>query len=87
MSQDQFHKGLTNILSALNTALTERGVRGALVKHNIDDAQPKSATFAVTVNDKTETQAFSREEIDDSGEAIDAPAAAKVRMLVSHFVR
>jgi hypothetical protein len=87
MSQDQFHKGLANILSALNTALTERGVAGALVKHNIDDSHPKPATFAVTVNGKTETQAFSREEIEDSGEAIDAPAAAKVRMLVSHFVR
>jgi hypothetical protein len=87
MSQDQFHKGLANILSALNTALTERGVGSALVKHNIDNAHPQPATFAVTVNGKTETQNFSREEIEDSGEAIDAPAAAKVRMLVSHFVR
>jgi hypothetical protein len=87
MSQDQFHKGLANILSALNTALTARGVSGAVAECNIDDSHPQPATFAVTVNGKTETQTFSREEIEDSGEAIDAPAAAKVRMLVSHFVR
>jgi len=86
MSQDQFHKGLANILSALKTALADRGVNSALVRQ-VDASAPQPVTFSVTAAGKTETQDFSREEIEDSGEAIDAPAAAKVRMLISHFVR
>lgn len=86
MSQDQFHKGLANVLSALNAALAQRGVNSALVRQS-DASDPQPVTFSVTADGKTETQDFSREEIEDSGEAIDAPAAAKVRMLVSHFVR
>lgn len=35
----------------------------------------------------TDREVFSREEIEDSAIAIDAPAALKVRMLVSPFVR
>jgi hypothetical protein len=86
MSQDQFHKGLSNILDALQSTLTARGVKNAVVENRSGSGAPQDIEFAVTVNGRTETQKFVREEIEDSGEAIDAPVALKVRMLVSHFV-
>jgi hypothetical protein len=86
MTQDQFHKGLNNILTALESTLAARGVKNALVENRTGSAQPQDVEFAVSANGRTETQKFVREEIEDSGEAIDAPVALKVRMLVSHFV-
>lgn len=86
MPQDQFAKGLATILGAIQSGLTDRGVSGAAVEHSVDRSTA-SATFTVTANGKTEKASFAGGEIDDCGEAIDAPAALKVRMLVSHFVR
>ena len=87
MPQDQFAKGLATILNAIQTGLTERGVAGAVVERTVDESATPTAIYTVTVGDKSENASFAREEIDDCGEAIDAPAALKVRMLVSHFVR
>jgi ketopantoate reductase len=84
MAQDQFHKGLSTIDLTLEATLHERGVVGGVVKHN---AQGEETQFSVTVDGKTEIQVFTRQEIEDSAQAIDAPAAIKVRMLVSPFVR
>jgi hypothetical protein len=78
---------LTHIREALDAALTDRKVANAVVSLTLEGAGGHSARFEVIVGDKTESQAFSREEIEDSGEAIDAPVAMKVRLLVSHFVR
>jgi hypothetical protein len=87
MPQDQFAKGLATILNAIQTGLSERGVVGAVVEHAVNQATPPLATFTVTLDGRTENASFAGGEIDDCGEAIDAPAALKVRMLVSHFVR
>jgi hypothetical protein len=86
MTQDQFHKGLSTINVALEAALNERRVLGGVVKH-AEGAEPQDTQFSVTVEGKTEMQVFTRQEIEDSAQAIDAPAAIKVRMLVSPFVR
>jgi hypothetical protein len=87
MPTDQFQKGLAVILSAFSSALTERAVVGALVAHDFQGSEPRATTFTVTSQGQAQAQQFSREEIEDCGEAIDAPAAQKVRMVVSHFVR
>ncbi len=87
MPQDQFNKGLTVILDAVHAALAERGVEGATVKHRGVGSLPGNVVVTLTVADKSADQLFERQEIDDSGQAIDAPAAMKVRLLVSQFVR
>lgn len=87
MEQDQFQKGLSTINLALEAALRERGVAGSVVKHNAQSAELQETQFSVTVDGRTEIQLFTRQEIEDSAQAIDAPAAIKVRMLVSPFVR
>jgi hypothetical protein len=87
MVQDQFQKGLSNINLALEEALRERGVAGGVVKHNAQGAELQEIQFSVSAYGKTEIQVFTRQEIEDSAQAIDAPSAIKVRMLVSPFVR
>ena len=87
MPLDQFHKGLANIRAALETSLNERGVAGSAVSYSPATAEPQDTEFVVTANGETQSQTFTSAEIEDSGEAIDAPVAVKVRMLVSHFVR
>jgi hypothetical protein len=87
MSTDQFQKGLSVITAAFTAALAERAAPGAVVTHDFQGAEPRATTFTITCEDARQSQQFSREEIDDCGEAIDAPAALKVRMLVSHFIR
>jgi lactoylglutathione lyase len=81
---DQFHKGLANIVREAESALRERGVQGSSVHSEGNEAI--GADITVTVDDKVQMQHFTYEEIGDCGEAIDAPVAMKVRMLVSHFV-
>ena len=85
--QDRFEKGLATIRNALDAAIHDRGVEGSRVDCSIDASGAQSARFSITADGKTEVQNFSREEIEDSGDAIDAPVSLKVRMLVSHFVR
>jgi hypothetical protein len=87
MSTDQFQKGLSVIIAAFTEALAERGAPGAVVTHDFQGAEPRATTFTITSGGTAKSQQFSIEEIDDCGEAIDAPAALKVRMLVSHFIR
>ena len=86
MAQDTNHRGLATIHAALTEALTHRGL-AADVDCTVEETEPRGATFKVTLEGKTEAQHFGWDEVDDSGEAINAPAALKVRMLVSHFVR
>jgi hypothetical protein len=86
MPTDQFEKGLNNIKASINDALMELHVSGARVSGSYAE-RSRGADLSVAVDGKQATQAFSYDEITDSGEAIDAPAAHKVRMLVSHFVR
>jgi len=88
MAATQFEKGLENIRRAIDTALSERGVTGAIVGSNLaPNAEPQPIEFSVTVAGKPALQKFSREEIEDSGQAIDHNAAMHVRNLVSQFVR
>lgn len=87
MAQEQFHKGLSTIRAALEAALNERGVGGGVVNQQASGETPQDVDFWVTVGDKTERQTFERQEIEDSALAIDAPAAIKVRIIVSPFVR
>jgi hypothetical protein len=87
MAQDQFHKGLSTINLALETALSQRGVVGGVVTYDAHSTEPRDTQFSVTVDGKTESQMFARQEIEDSAQAIDAPSATRVRMLVSPFVR
>jgi|HubBroStandDraft_1064217.scaffolds.fasta_scaffold1715765_1 hypothetical protein len=86
MPQDQLQKGVTNTLSALKTTLHDRGVADAVVEHHENPTEPSVLTISVTARGKTATESFTHEEILDSGESVDAPVSAKVRMLVSHFI-
>ena len=86
MPQDQLQKGVANTLSALKTALHDRGVADAIVEHHESPTEPSVLTISVTAKGKTATEHFTHEEILDSGEAVDAPASVKVRMLVSRFI-
>jgi lactoylglutathione lyase len=85
-AKDQFHKGLANIIRALESALRERGVERSAVECS-EGSESVGADFTVTVDGEVQAQRFTYQEIEDCGEAIDAPVALKVRMLVSHFVR
>ena len=86
MAPDQFQKGLAVILAALSQGLTERGIQTAVVANDHAGAEERSVVFSVSAGGKQMAETFSREEIIDSGEAIDAPSAQKVRTLVSHFI-
>jgi hypothetical protein len=85
--QDQYQKGLAIIQKALHDGLQEHGISDAVVNCDALSSGTHDANFVVTAGGQTQSQRFAREEIEDSGQAIDAPAAIKVRMLVSHFVR
>jgi protein-disulfide isomerase-like protein with CxxC motif len=90
MQQDQYQKGLATIRAEIDEVLADRGIIAAAIAVNEAEAAAatmRSATISITVNGDTQTETFTYDEIEDSGEAIDAPAAIKVRMLVSHFVR
>jgi hypothetical protein len=92
MRHDQYQKGLATIRAEIDEVLADRGVIAAAIavteeKADRRSATMRSATISITVNGDTQTETFTYDEIEDSGEAIDAPAAIKVRMLVSHFVR
>jgi hypothetical protein len=88
MSEDQFRKGLANIRSAVDAALEKLRVANANVQLAEQGAdQKQEVILTISSGGKTESQVFSRDEVLDSGEAIDAPAALKVRMLASHFVK
>jgi hypothetical protein len=87
MSVDQFHKGLDNVRSAIDAALRDHNIQGAVVSHTTHGSEPGDAVFTVTVKGRAVDQKFTRDEIEDSGQAIDHFAAMKVRTLVSPFVR
>jgi hypothetical protein len=87
MQQDQYQKGLATIRAEIDEVLADRGVIAAAISVKEGQAEPRSATISITVDGVTQTETFTYDEIEDSGEAIDAPAAIKVRMLISHFVR
>jgi hypothetical protein len=87
MSVAQFHKGLDNVRSAIDVALRDHNIQGAVVSQSTHGSEPGDAVFTVTVMGQVVDQKFTREEIEDSGQAIDHFAAMKVRTLVSPFVR
>ena len=87
MSHDRFQKGVENILAMLQTTLVDRGVQDPVVTHSVKPGEASTATVSVTAYGQEETQEFGYEEILDSGDAVDAPVALKLRMLVSHFIR
>jgi lactoylglutathione lyase len=84
VSVTQFQKGMANLVSAVEEALAARGIEGPVVDQGVDGAS--DAKIRVSANGKVAEQRFAHQEIEDSGEAIDAPVAMKVRMLVSQFV-
>jgi hypothetical protein len=84
---DQFQKGLATIRQAIESALTDRKVADAQVALQPATDKPQDVQVTVTVNGVVQVQSFTREEIEDSALAIDAPSAVKVRMLVGPFVR
>jgi predicted enzyme related to lactoylglutathione lyase len=84
-ARDRFHKGLANIVREIESALRERGVAHSCVDFR-EENEAAGADVTVTVDGEEQAQHFAYEEIEDCGEAIDAPVAVKVRMLVSHFV-
>ncbi|MDP9089762.1 MAG: hypothetical protein M3O26_13605 [Pseudomonadota bacterium] len=87
MSEDEFQKGLANIRVAVAEALDRLGVSDANVQLTEQQADHNQIILSISSGGRTESQAFRRDEVLDSGEAIDAPAAMKVRMLASHFVK
>jgi hypothetical protein len=86
MSEDQYQKGLSTIRVFVDAALRDRGI----VAQNVQLAEQgtqREANLSISANGKTQAAVFSYDEVEDSGEAIDAPTAAKVRQLVSHFIQ
>jgi hypothetical protein len=86
MQQDQYLKGLATIRSEIDQVLADQGILAGAIAITEDGVDPRAAIVSITAKGKTETATFTYCEIEDSGEAIDAPAAIKVRMLVSHFL-
>jgi hypothetical protein len=82
---DQYSKGLGTIRAEIDKALRDRDVLAEVGLR--EDSEAHQATFTIAANGEVQADTFSAAEIEDCGEAIDAPAAHKVRMLVSHFVR
>ena len=85
MSPDQYQKGLGNIRSFVDAALRDRGIAAQSVQLTEQGPQ-RDANLSISVNGKTQAAVFNYEQVTDSGEAIDAPTAAKVRGLVSNFI-
>jgi hypothetical protein len=85
MSQDQYQKGLGTIRSFVDATLRDRGIAPQSVQL-AEQGPRRDANLSISANGKTQAEVFSCDEVTDSGEAIDAPAAAKVRQLVSHFL-
>lgn len=85
MPEDQYQKGLSVIRSFTEAALREHGIAAAI---EIAESGPaRQARLSISANGNTQSVEFSYDAIEDSGEAIDAPSAAKVRQLVSHFLQ
>jgi hypothetical protein len=76
---------VANIVREIESALRDRGVERSSVDLS-EGNEAAGADITVTVDGEVQAQHFAYAEIEDCGEAIDAPAAVKVRMLVSHFV-
>jgi hypothetical protein len=87
MQDDQYQKGLATIRAEIDEVLADRGILAAAIAVTQDNTERRTATISIAANGDTQTETFTYDEIEDSGEAIDAPAAIKVRMLISHFVR
>jgi hypothetical protein len=85
VAQTQFQKGLVNIQRETENSLRSRGLRDASIVFIPQAEETMGATLSITVQGKTAAQLFTQSEIEDSGEAIDAPAAHKLRTLVSVF--
>jgi hypothetical protein len=85
MPQDQYQKGLATIRSFVDAALRDRGISAQSVQL-AEQGPQREANLSISANGKTETAVFSYDAVTDSGEAIDAPTAAKVRLLLSNFI-
>ncbi|MEP6885224.1 MAG: hypothetical protein ABJC66_10790 [Gammaproteobacteria bacterium] len=86
MQEVHYLKGLATIRGEIDRVLADRGITADSIAVTEDGVELPGATFTINANGKEQGQAFTYSEIEDSGEAIDAPAATKVRMLVSHFL-
>lgn len=85
MPEDQYQKGLGVIRSFTEAALREHGITAASLQL-AESGPQRQAQLSISANGQTQSAAFSYDAIEDCGEAIDAPSAAKVRRLVSHFL-
>ena len=85
MPEDQYQKGLAVIKSFTDEALREHGITATSVQL-VESGPQRAAQLSIAAKGKTQSVDFSYDAIEDSGEAIDAPSAAKVRQLVSHFL-
>jgi hypothetical protein len=85
MAQTQFQKGLINIEREMTDSLRSRGIVDASIHFVPQPDEANGATLSITVQGKAASQLFTYGEIEDSGEAIDAPAAHKIRTLLTVF--
>jgi hypothetical protein len=85
MSQDQYQKGLVTIRTFVDATLRDRGIAAHSVQL-AEQGPERNANLSISANGKMQAAVFSCQEVTDSGEAIDAPIAAKVRRLVSNFI-
>lgn len=83
MSNHRFEKGLSRILAEVDSALHERHVADASVSCLESET---GATVSIKHLETNRSQAFTREEVEDSADAIGAAAAQHVRLLVGQFV-
>ena len=80
-----FEKGVAIIRNEINARLTHFNIQNAELQQRTRGPLGP-VIFAIKVGNKVEQSEFSSEEIQDSAQAIDHPAALKVGHLVSHFV-
>jgi hypothetical protein len=85
MSHDQHQKGLGTIRAFVDATLRDRGIAAQSVQL-AEQGPERDTSLSISAHGKTQCAVFSYEEVTDSGEAIDAPIAAKVRRLVSNFI-
>jgi hypothetical protein len=80
-----FEQGLQTIDRELEAAFKQAGIHNIRIGHSTRGSGPADVVFSVSANDRTEELVFTRDEIEDSGRAIDFSAATKVRLLVSRL--
>jgi hypothetical protein len=81
-----YEQGLETIDGELKSAFNQAGISNIRIDHTTRGSALTEVVFSISAQGRTEELVFTREEIEDSGLAIDFSAATKVRLLVSRLI-